>query len=87
MSPGAELSIAFVVLYHHLNAFLMEFSEGEHCQPIVGSALHRGISSTCSAEAGWKIKEGYHLGMAASLLMKRWCFLFSGMTSASLAVM
>lgn len=33
ISAGTELSPAFIVLCSSFNAFLMEFSEGEHRQP------------------------------------------------------
>jgi len=58
--PGTELSTAFIVLCHNLKAFLMEFSEGEHCQPMVYYAQHRGMRSICFMEAGQKTEEGYH---------------------------
>lgn len=47
ISAGTELSPAFIVLCSSFNAFLMEFSEGEHRQP--SSA---GMGSVCSVEAG-----------------------------------
>lgn len=58
VSPGTELSVAPIVVCRSLNAFLMEFSEGEHHQPIVCCAQHRGSRSICSMERGRKLKTG-----------------------------